>query len=196
MRAPHNSLPLGFMQRLLQLNTCTPHLSPPFVQHAMQLISAYGLSVGDAALPCWKDQVRRASDLAASARWRFHVMSMPSLAATYPDTGGLGMAAYLRMGPFRGRQLLAQARLNVLPLESLSGEGATRTCRLCHDPVPDPRSHLLLTCSSLSSVRTPSQSCLARARSPPTHASATCSTARATNPQPPPPPTRSRALNT
>ena len=63
------------------------------------------------------------------------------------------MAAYLRMGPFRGRQLLAQARLNVLPLESLSGEGATRTCRLCHDPAPDPRSHLLLTCSSLASVR-------------------------------------------
>jgi hypothetical protein len=141
------------MQRLLQLNTCTPHLSPPFVQHAMQLISAYGLSVGDAALPFWKDQVRRASDLAASARWRLHVMSMPSLAATYPDTGGLGMVAYLRMGPFKGRQLLAQARLNVLPLESLSGEGTTRTCRLCHDPVPDPRSHLLLTCSRLSSVR-------------------------------------------
>ena len=153
MRAPHSSLPLGFMQRLLQLNTSTPHLSPPFVQHAMQLISAYGLSVRDAALPCWKDQVRRASDLAASARWRHHVMSMPSLAATYPDTGGLGMAAYLRMGTFRGRQLLAQARLNVLPLESLSGEGATRTCRLCHDPAPDPRSHLLLTCSSLASVR-------------------------------------------
>jgi hypothetical protein len=119
----------------------------------MQLISAYSLSVSDAALPCWKDQVRRASDLAASARWRQHVASMPSLSATYPDTGGLGMAAYLRMGPFRGRQLLAQARLNALPLETLSGEGATRTCRLCHDPAPDPRSHLLLTCSSLSSVR-------------------------------------------
>jgi hypothetical protein len=57
------------------------------------------------------------------------------------------MAAYL---PFRGRQFLAQPRLNVLPLETLSHEGATRTC--CHDPAPDPRSHLILTCSSLSSV--------------------------------------------
>ena len=119
----------------------------------MHLISVYGLSISDAALPCWKDQVKRAAGLAASARWRAHVLSMPSLAAAYPGSDGLGMAAYLRMGPFTGRQLVAQARLNVLPLELCPGAGPAGTCPMCLCPAPDSRFHLLLACPSLTKVR-------------------------------------------
>ena len=100
MREPHISLPLGFMQRLLQLNTCTPHLSPPFVQHAMQLISAYGLSVGDAALPCWKDQVRRASDVLSAVALPCHVHAV---AGSYiPRHGWARHGSLLAHGPLQG----------------------------------------------------------------------------------------------
>jgi len=57
MRAPMQSLPRGFMSRLLALANHSPQLCPPFVRHALDLIAAYGLDIGQAASASWKEQV-------------------------------------------------------------------------------------------------------------------------------------------
>ena len=103
MRAPKQSLPNRFMSRLLVLANRSPQICPPFVRHALDLIAAYGLDISQAASASWKEQVKHAARRAASARWRTHVASLPSLAAAYPDVEGLGMAAYLRMPAFKPR---------------------------------------------------------------------------------------------
>jgi len=153
MRAPAQSLPRGFMERLLTLARQPPHQCPPFVRHALDLITAYGLDLSQAASASWKDQVKRAAHRAASTRWRAHVTSLPSLAEAYPDTGGLGMVAYLRMPAFKGRQLLAQTRLNVLPIGAVEQYTPPATCSTCNMQADDARAHFLFECPLLQTVR-------------------------------------------
>ena len=82
-----------------------------------------------------------------------HVASLPSLAAAYPDAEGLGMVAYLRMPAFRGRQLLAMTRLNVLPLGAAEAGARTTVCSICMMPEQDARTHFLFECPPLQAVR-------------------------------------------
>ena len=153
MRAPTQSLPNGFMGRLLTLASRSPQLCPPFVRHALDLIAAYGLDISQAASASWKEQVKQAARRAASARWRTHVTSLPSLAAAYPDAEGLGMAAYLRMPAFKGRQLLAQTRLNALPFGAVETDTPLGTCSVCKMQAQDAREHFLFQCPPLQAVR-------------------------------------------
>ncbi len=153
MRAPAQSLPRGFMERLLTLARQSPHQCPPFMRHALDLITAYGLDLSQAASASWKDQVKRAAHRAASMRWRAHITSLPSLAEAYPDTGGLGMVAYLRMPAFKGRQLLAQTRLNVLPIGAVEQYTHPATCSTCNMQAGDARAHFLFECAPLQAIR-------------------------------------------
>ena len=123
------------------------------MRHALDLIAAYGLDISQAASASWKEQVKQAARRAASARWRTHVTSLPSLAAAYPDAEGLGMAAYLRMPAFKGRQLLAQTRLNALPFGAVETDTPLGTCSVCKMQAQDAREHFLFQCPPLQAVR-------------------------------------------
>ncbi len=100
------------------------------MRHALDLIAVYGLDISQAASASWKEQVKQAARRAASARWRTHVTSLPSLTAAYPDAEGLRMVAYLQMPAFKGRQLLAQTRLNVLPFGAVETDTPLGTCSM------------------------------------------------------------------
>ncbi len=63
------------------------------------------------------------------------------------------MVAYLRMPAFRGRQLLAETRLNVLPIGAVEQCIPPATCSTCNLQADDARAHFLFECTPLQAIR-------------------------------------------
>ena len=150
-RAPEASLPRQFMSRLLRFAQNVPASAPPFIHHALSLLTAYNLPLSVVMQPDGKARIKDAVHAAAQRRWQAHLHSLPSLQPAFSEDTPLCMASYLCMPPFRGRQLLTQLRLHVLRLHStflhLSG------CPTCQLPVVEDYFHFLFVCPRLQAVR-------------------------------------------
>ena len=129
---------------------------PPFIEKAKYLIRLLGLSEAHVYSQKWRVSAKRAVRRAASVSWTKRVAMQPRLSLAYPSSPSLVMRGYLKLPPFRGRQLLTKLRLDDLALSYVkhrSTRGApVPNCSTC-GLEPETRLHFTMVCPNLEYVR-------------------------------------------